>query len=70
MALEQIGQDQVGACSCNCKKDDASKQRLWVQISERQGPWIRSVDRGHFNDITLEVATMSESSALLLTGDY
>lgn len=28
---------------------------------------MRSVERGHFNDITLEVATISESSALLLT---
>lgn len=28
---------------------------------------MRNVERGHFNDITLEVATISESSALLLT---
>lgn len=36
-------------------------------MTDRHGTSIRTVDKGHFNDITLEVVTMSASSALLLT---
>jgi hypothetical protein len=67
VALLQTGQVQVGACSCNWRNDVASKHWLWVQIVDRHGTDIRSVDKGHFNDITVDVATMSASSALLLT---
>ena len=68
MILLQTGQVQVGACSCSWRKDEASKHWLWVQTVDRQGIWIRSVDRGHFSDMTVEVATMSASCALLITG--
>lgn len=67
VVLLQIGQVHVGACSWSWRKDAASKHRLWVQSIVRQGTVMRSVDRGHFKDITLDVATMSVSSALLFT---
>ncbi len=35
---------------------------------DRHGIWIRRVDKGHFRDITVEVATISASCALLDTG--
>lgn len=35
--------------------------------TERQGTSILRVERGHFNDITVDVATISASSALLFT---
>ena len=63
----QTGHCQVGACSCNCRKDVASKHWLWLQTLERQGTSIRKVDRGHFNDMMDDVATISLSSARLLT---
>lgn len=58
----------MGACSCNNKKDSASKQRLWVQIAERQGVRMRLAEMGQWRDITVEVVSMSGSSALLRTG--
>ena len=60
----------MGACSCSCRKDEPSKHWLCVHVRVRQGTSIRSVERGHFNDMTLDVATISESSALSLTGNY
>jgi hypothetical protein len=65
--LEQTGHVHVGACFCNSKNDDASKHWLCVQTIDRQGTWIRRVDNGHFNDMTLDVATMSESWARFFT---
>lgn len=57
----------MGACSCSWRKEEASKHWLWVQTVDRQGIWIRSVDKGHFSDMTVEVATISASWALLIT---
>ncbi len=67
MTLLHTGQVHVGACSCNWRKEEASKHWLWVQMVDRQGTLMRSVDRGHFSDMTVEVATMSASCALLIT---
>lgn len=36
-------------------------------MEERHGISIRNVDKGHFKDMILEVATRSLSSALLIT---
>lgn len=65
--LLHTGHVHVGACSCSCKNDEASKHWLWVQTMERHGTSIRNVDNGHFRDMTVEVATISVSCALLLT---
>jgi hypothetical protein len=67
--LLHTGQVQVGACSCNWRKDDASKHWLCVQLMDLQGISMRRVDRGHFSDMTVEVATMSASCARLRTND-
>lgn len=67
MLLLQTGHDHVGACSCNWRNEKASKHWLCVQSVVRQGTFIRRVDKGHFSDMTLEVATISESCALLFT---
>ena len=48
-------------------KDKASKHWLCEQIVDRHGTLILSVDRGHFNDIVVDVASTSLSCALLRT---
>lgn len=67
--LEHTGHVQVGACFCNSRNEDASKHWLCVQTIERQGTCMRRVDRGHLSDMTLDVATMSESFARFCTVD-
>ena len=57
----------MGACSCNCRKERASKHWLCKQIVERQGTEIRNVDKGHFKDMIDEVATISVSCAFETT---
>ena len=66
--LLHVGHDHCGACSCNCKKLSASKHWLWLHIVDRQGKAIRIAESGHLRDITEEVATMSGSLALAITG--
>lgn len=45
----------------------ASKHWLCRQEIDRQGKSMRNVDKGHFNDKTEAVVTMSASRALLTT---
>ena len=45
----------------------ASKHWLWRQAIDRTGKEILNVDKGHFNDKTEAVVTISASRALLST---
>lgn len=65
--LLHIGQSHVGPCSWSWRYDVASKHCTCRQDIDRQGRSIRSVDRGHFSDNTVAVATMSVSRDLLST---
>ena len=67
MVFEQIGHDQVSPCSCSCRNEVASKHWLCVQTVDRQGSCRRKADKGHLRDMTVDVATRSESCALLIT---
>jgi len=67
MVLLQMGHIHVGACSCNCRKDLASKHWLCEQIVERMGIDILTVETGSFKDMTLEPTTISGSLAFLCT---
>ena len=66
-ALLQTGQVHVGACSCSCRNESASKHWLWVQMTDRHGMSILRVDRGHLRDMMEDVASISVSFDLLRT---
>lgn len=65
--LLQMGHVHVGACSCNCKKDSASKHRVWLHTVPRHGTVILSVDTGSFRDNVIDSTSMSGSWAFLFT---
>lgn len=64
--LLQIGHIHVGACSCNCRNDSASKHWLCVHTVERQGMLMRRVEMGSLSDMTLEPTSISGSAAFAL----